>query len=130
MWLQRAVISLGRARAGKKQGKISSRGSKGPKPEFHGKKRAESNSTVGKLFLSPSTSGIKLQRKFLEGLIAKISLEKLVWEMEEGETSMVLEEAELPLGFVCGVQAEFEPLGLANLALFAPKLGCWQTPCL
>lgn len=118
--------SPGRARAGKKQGKISSRGSEGPKPAFHGKRRAESNSTAGKLFLSPSTSGIKPQKK-LEGLIAKISPDK-VWEMEEGEASALLEEAKLPLGFVYGVQAGLELLGLANLAFFAPKLERWQTP--
>lgn len=75
--------SLGRARAGKKQEKSLPEVAKGQNPEFHGKKRAESNSTAGRLFLSPSTSGIKLRRKLLEGLIAKISLEK-VWEMEEG----------------------------------------------
>lgn len=121
--------SLGRARAGKKQEKISSRGSEGPNPEFHGKERAESNSTAGKLFLSSSTSGIMFRRKILKGLIAKISLEK-VWEMEEGEASMVLEVAELPLAFLCGVQAGLQPLGLANLAFFAPKWGCWQTPFL
>lgn len=119
--------SPGRARAGKKQGKISSRGSEGPKPAFHGKRRAESNSTAGKLFLSPSTSGIKPQKKLLEGQIAKISPEK-VWEMEEGEASALLEEAELPLGFVYGVQAGLEPLGLANSAFFAPNLERWQTP--
>lgn len=48
--------------------------------------------------------------------------------MEEGEASALLEEAELPLGFAYGVQAGLEPLGLANLAFFAPKLERWQTP--
>lgn len=43
--------------------------------------------------------------------------------MEKGEASTLLGEAELPLGFVCRVQAGLEPLRLANLGGFCPKIG-------
>jgi len=77
------VKPQGRARAGKEKGKISSRGSEGPKLAFSWRKeKAECDSTAGKLFLPPAVSRIKPWRNLL---VAKISPEK-AWEMGERES--------------------------------------------